>query len=130
MKEVIKFRFANVDNISMNAVGEHPSPATVSSAPERHLVIEAPSGPGFPSTKLGLYISFWLLAVLLVPTCAFLYALPLAPVIWIGAKVGGTATISHGGTLGLIVLATSFALALVTIGLLWKRTREIARDLP
>ena len=66
---------------------------------------------------------------LILPTCAFLYALPLAPVIWLGAKVAGTATSNHSETIVAIILLTSFALAMVTVVTLWKRTKLMARSL-
>lgn len=88
---------------------------------------EAPSG--FLANRRSLYLTFWLLVPLVLPTCAFLYALPLAPVIWLGAKVAGTATSNHDETIGVIVLITSSALACVTVGSLWQRTRAIARSL-
>ncbi len=81
------------------------------------------------SNRRGLYLTFWLLVPLILPTCAFLYALPLAPVIWLAAKVAGTATSNHGGTIVAIIMATSLALAAVTVGTLWKRTRLMARSL-
>ena len=81
------------------------------------------------ANRRGLYLTFWLLVPLILPTCAFLYALPLAPVIWLGAKVAGTATSNHSETIVAIILLTSFALAMVTVVTLWKRTKLMARSL-
>lgn len=81
------------------------------------------------ANRRGLYFTFWILVPFILPTCAFLYALPLAPVIWLGARVAGTATSQHGGTIVAIIMATSLALAVVTIITLWKRTRSMARSL-
>ncbi len=81
----------------------------------------------FLSNRKSLYWTFWLLVPLILPTCAFLYALPLTPVILLSAKVAGTSTDNHWETLGVIIGLTSLALALVTVGTLWQRTRAIAR---
>jgi hypothetical protein len=98
-------------------------------------VVERESGernapPGFFSNRRSLYVTFWLLVPLILPTCALLYALPLAPILWLSAKIAGTTTSNHNETLGLIVLITSFLLGCVTVGSLWQRTRAIARSLP
>lgn len=86
-------------------------------------------GRRFFTNRKSLYLTFWLLVPLILPTCAFLYALPLAPVIWLGARVAGTATSNHSETIVAIILLTSLALAVVTIVTLWQRTKLIARSL-